>query len=59
MLFDTLNSISASSFVNQFVDYTLLTAAFFSFFVLVNNLIQAKKEVKVNNNYGSTLVGSK
>jgi hypothetical protein len=51
MLFEVLNSISVNTFTNLFIDYTLLTVAFFSFFTLVNNLIKVKKEVKVKNEF--------
>ena len=44
MLFEVLNSISVNTFTNLFIDYTLLTVAFFSFFTLVNNLIKVKNE---------------
>lgn len=53
MLFEVLNSISVNTFTNLFIDYTLLTVAFFSFFTLVNNLIEVKKEAKAKGQFFS------
>ena len=43
MLFQFLNLVFLKAFAFEFINYALLTAAFFSFFVLVNNLMEAKK----------------
>ncbi len=51
MLLEFFNSISLSTFTNQFIDYTLLTVAFFSFFTLINNLWSVKKENKLKVKY--------
>lgn len=44
MLSQFINLVFLKAFAFQFVNYALLTVAFFSFFVLVNNLMEAKKE---------------
>lgn len=51
MLIQFVNLVFLKAFAFQFVNYALLTVAFFSFFVLVNNLIAAKKEVKVKSEF--------
>lgn len=48
MLIELLNSISVDTLTNQFIDYTLLTGAFFSFFKLIDKVKNLKKEVKEN-----------
>jgi large-conductance mechanosensitive channel len=55
MLFELLNSVSLNTFANQFIDYTLLTVAFFSFFKLINNLLESKQEGKVKTSIISNL----
>lgn len=47
MLLELLNTISLNTFVDQFIDYTLLTIAFFSFFTIINNLWAVNKENKI------------
>jgi len=47
MLVELLNSFSASTLTNQFIDYTIVTVAFFSFFTLVDHFMEAKKEVTI------------
>jgi hypothetical protein len=49
MLIELLNSFSVNTLANQFIDYTLLTVAFFSFFTLVDHFMAAKKEVNVKS----------
>ena len=48
MLFELLNTISVETLANQFIDYALLTGAFFSFFKLIDKIKNFKKEVKEN-----------
>ncbi|WP_157578340.1 hypothetical protein [Polaribacter reichenbachii] len=48
MFIQILNLISFKALTSQVIDYTLLTVAFFTFFVLVNNVINA---IKVANRY--------
>ncbi|MBU3012493.1 hypothetical protein KO506_13855 [Polaribacter vadi] len=45
MFSQILNLVSLKEFTSLFIDYTLLTVAFFAFFVLVNNIIKA---IKIN-----------
>jgi large-conductance mechanosensitive channel len=49
MLFELLNTISLNTVANQFIDYTLLTVAFFSFFKLINNLMESRKETTIKS----------
>ncbi len=50
MFIQILNLISLKALISQVIDYTLLTVAFFTFFILVNNVINA---VKIANRYKS------
>lgn len=50
MLFEFFNLVFLKAFAFQFVNYALLTVAFFSFFALVNTLFEVKVEkVKTAN----------
>ena len=46
MLVQYFNLVFIKSFALQFFDYTVLTLAFFSFFVLVSNLMNRAKKIK-------------
>ena len=50
MLIQFLNLVFLKAFAFQFINYALLTVAFFSFFVLVNNIMEAKKMKNLNKN---------
>lgn len=43
MLIEFFNLLFLKAFASQFVNYALLTVAFFSLFLLINNLMEAKK----------------
>lgn len=47
MLFELLNSISLTSFTNELINYTLLTGAFFSLFMLVTKVKGLINETKL------------
>ncbi|WP_439131567.1 hypothetical protein [Polaribacter sp.] len=51
MILELINSISLDTLANYFIDYTLFTVAFFSFFTLVHNLWLAKKENKLKKKW--------
>lgn len=48
MLFELLSTISINTVANHFIDYSLLTTAFFSLFKLVNKIVNINKEAKQN-----------
>lgn len=48
MIFELLNTISVNTVTNYIIDYTLLTTAFFSFFKLIDKIVQINKEAKEN-----------
>ena len=50
MLIQFLNLVFLKAFAFQFINYALLTVAFFSFFVLVNNIMEAQKAKNLDNN---------
>lgn len=49
MLTQFFNLVFLKAFAFQFVNYMLLTVAFFSFFVLINNLMEARKAKLFDN----------
>ncbi len=51
MVLELIKSISLDTLLNHFIDYTLFTIAFFSFFTLLNNLWLVKKENKLKKKW--------
>lgn len=50
MLTQFFNLVFLKAFVFQFVNYAILTVAFFTFFALINNIRLALKVKPINNN---------